>query len=111
MQLDKPPQPAMKGIQEILEHLGYGEIRLESAAPGAPDWRPIEAAGQLGTTDETKIISRKNSPTCRLVDRETGELVATARKSCPIGSPEEAAAVTEHHGGEQNRLQTAAPHA
>lgn len=85
--LTEPLKPPMKDVQEILEFLGYGEIRLESAAPGAPDWRPIEVVnGQFGTTDETKIISRKNRPTCRLVDRETGELVATARKSCPVGT-------------------------
>ena len=79
----------MNDVVGILEHLGYGELRPESSAPGsrseAGAWRPIEdAGGRYGTTDRTDIISRKNRPTCRLVDRETGELVATARKSCPI---------------------------
>jgi len=73
----------MKDVQEILEHLGYGEIRPEGSTPGAGDWRPVGAVnGRFGTTDETEIIRRKASPTARLVDSETGELVATARKSC-----------------------------
>lgn len=68
-------------VHDILEHLGYGEVR---AADGN-DWQPLDAVnGRYGTTDETKILSRKNRPTCRLVDRETGEQVATARKSEPI---------------------------
>lgn len=79
----------MKDVIGILDHLGYGELRPETAAPGgnpeAADWRPIEAAGgRFGTTDETHVLTRKRKPTCRLVDRETGRLVATARKSCPL---------------------------
>ena len=75
----------MKDVLGILEHLGYGEIRPENVG----DWCPIEAGGEagngrFGTTDETSIISQKGEPTCRLVDRETGQLVATARKSCPL---------------------------
>lgn len=68
-------------VHGILEHLQYGEIRTA----GNGEWKPLEAVnGQYGTTSETKIISRKNRPTCRLVDAETGEQVATARKSEPI---------------------------
>jgi hypothetical protein len=85
----------MKGVQEILEHLGYGEIRLEGSGPnGSPqeskvgdEWAPLSNVnGRFGTTDETEIIRRKESPTARLVDSETGELVATARKSCSIAA-------------------------
>jgi len=81
----------MNEVIPVLEKLGYGEIRLEESAPnGSPqesedggEWAPLsDMNGRFGTTDRTKIISRKNRPTCRLVDRETGELVATARKSC-----------------------------
>jgi len=83
----------MKGVQEILEHLGYGEIRLEGDGPNESpqgsdvggEWAPLSGVdSRLGTTDRTKILSQKNRPTCRLVDRETGRLVATARKSSPI---------------------------
>jgi len=88
----------MKGVQEILEHLGYGEIRLEGDGPNESsqvsdvggEWAPLSGVdGRFGTTDRTKILSRKNRPTCRLVDRETGRLVATARKSCPLESTDE----------------------
>jgi hypothetical protein len=73
----------MKDVLRILEHLGYGEARPEDAG----GWRPIEDVnGRYGTTDETHIISRKRKATARLVDRDTGQLVATARKSCPIGA-------------------------
>ncbi len=79
----------MNDVVGILEHLGYGELRLESSAPDGRSeseaWRPIEDVnGRFGTTDRTDILSRKDRPTCRLVDRETGELVATARKSCSL---------------------------
>jgi len=74
----------MKDVLGI-EHLGYGELRPEEGGPGGPDWHPIEVAdGRFGTTDETHIITRKRRATARLVDVETGELVATARKSCPL---------------------------
>ena len=90
--LNRPPQPPMKGVQEILEHLGYGEIRLEGSggdgSAAAGEWAPLsDVNGRFGTTDETSIISEKNEPTCRLVNRETGQLVATARKSCPLEQP------------------------
>lgn len=75
----------MKDVLGILEHLGYREVRPEGSASGRGGWRPIEDAnGRFGTTDETHVISRKGRPTCRLVDRDTGQLVATARKSCSI---------------------------
>jgi len=81
----------MKDVLGILEHLGYGELRPEEGAPErgscAGDWRPIEDVnGRLDgvTTDDVDVISRKRKATARLVDRETGELVATARKSCRI---------------------------
>ncbi len=68
-------------VKGILEYLEYGEIR-----PADGDqWQPLGSVnGEYGTTSETRIISRKNVPTCRLVDAETGEQVATARKSEPI---------------------------
>jgi len=75
----------MKDVLGTLEHLGYGEIRPETTAPDVADWRPIkEVDGRFGTTDETHILTRKRKATCRLVDVETGQLVATARKSCPV---------------------------
>ena len=75
----------MKDVLGILEHLGYREVRPEGSAPGRGEWAPLsEANGCYGTTDDTDIISRKGRPTCRLVDRETGQQVATARKSCPL---------------------------
>jgi hypothetical protein len=84
----------MKDVLGILEHLGYGELRPDTAAPGPEqstgDWRPLsEVNGRFGTTDETHILTRKRKPTCRLVDVETGELVAMARKSCPLEQPDE----------------------
>lgn len=80
----------MKDVLGILEHLGYGEIRLEDTEQSAGEWRPLpEVNGRFGTTDETHILTRKRKPTCRLVDVETGELVAMARKSCPLEQPDE----------------------
>lgn len=85
----------MKDVLGILEHLGYGEIRPEdtersASAPDVADWRPLsEVNGRFGTTDETHILTRKRKATCRLVDAETGQLVATARKSCPLEQPDE----------------------
>lgn len=80
----------MKDVLGILEHLGYGEIRLEDTEQSAGEWRPLpEVNGRFGTTDETHILTRKRKPACRLVDVETGELVAMARKSCPLEQPDE----------------------
>lgn len=71
----------MKDVLGVLQHLGYREIRPEDTG----QWAPLsETNGRYGTTDDTDIISRKERPTCRLVDRDTGQLVATARKSCPL---------------------------
>jgi hypothetical protein len=68
-------------VHGTLRFLGYGEIRTADGG----QWKSLEAVdGRFGTTDETEIVSRKNVPTCRLLDRETGEQVATARKSEPI---------------------------
>lgn len=73
----------MKDVADVLRFLGYRQIRTDAGG----DWRPIGAArGRFGTTDRTDILTRKHAATARLVDRETGELVATARKSCPIGA-------------------------
>ena len=75
----------MKDVLGILEHLGYRELRPEGSAPGAGKWAPLsDVNGRYGTTDDTDIISRKRKATARLVDRDTGQLVATARKSCSI---------------------------
>jgi len=86
----------MKEVVGILEHLGYREIRPEGSAPErgsyAGDWHPTEKVnGRFGTTDETHIITQKRKATCRLVDRETGQVVATARKSCRIEQAESGA--------------------
>ena len=84
----------MKDVLGILEHLGYGEIRPEDTEQGAGEWHPLsEVNGRFGTTDETHILIRKRKATCRLVDRDgpvgPGQLVATARKSCPLEQPDE----------------------
>jgi hypothetical protein len=68
-------------VHGILEFLGYGEIRTADGG----QWEPLDAVdGRFGTTDETEIISRKNVPTCRLIDAGAGEQIATARKSEPV---------------------------
>lgn len=71
----------MKDVRGILEFLGYREICPEDVG----EWLPIKSVnGRYGTTDRTEIIRRKGAPTARLVDRETGELVAMARRSCSL---------------------------
>jgi len=85
-------QSAHERRSENPRAFGLPGLRLEESAPGAADWHPLsEASGRYGTTNDTHVIARKGRPTCRLVDVETGELVATARKSCPLeptdGSP------------------------
>lgn len=71
----------MKDVRGILEFLGYREIRPEDVG----EWLPIKSVnGRYGTTDRTEIIRRKGAPTARLINAETGKLVATARKSCPL---------------------------
>jgi phage terminase Nu1 subunit (DNA packaging protein) len=80
----------MKDVLGVLKHLGYGGIRPETTTPDVADWRPIKAVnGRFGTTDETHILTRKQKATCRLVDAETGQLVATARRSCLLEQPDE----------------------
>lgn len=70
-------------VSGTLRFLGYGEVKPAETG----EWKPLEAVkDKYGTTSETKIISRKNVPTCRLVDADTGERVATARKSEPVRS-------------------------
>jgi hypothetical protein len=59
----------MKDVLGVLEHLGYREIRLEDTGERAPLFK---VNGRYGTTDETRIISRKERPTCWLVDVQTG---------------------------------------
>ena len=62
--------------------MGYGEIRFRGE-----DWQPLESVnGELGTTSETEIHDRKGTPTCRLVDGDTGERVGRARRSCPVSA-------------------------
>jgi hypothetical protein len=71
----------MKRVPDVLEHLGYHEIR----GAGESDWRPTEAVnGRYGTTDETHVLVWKRKATAALRDAETGERVATARASCPL---------------------------
>jgi hypothetical protein len=68
-------------VHGILEFLGYGEIRTADSG----QWQPLESVnGEYGTTNETRIVSRKNVPTCRLIDAGAGEQIATARKSEPV---------------------------
>ena len=77
----------MKDVLGILEHLGYGEIRPETArsasAPGATDWRPLsEVNGRFGTTDETHILTRKR--TAETVEVAALLLAATQGQRGPI---------------------------
>jgi hypothetical protein len=70
-------------VQGTLRHLGFCELR----PTGGDEWAPLDRVnGQFGTTAETTIIHRKGEPTARLVDRESGETVATARRSCAVGT-------------------------
>ena len=74
----------MKDVLGILEHLGYGEIRLEDTEQSAGEWRPLpEVNGRFGTTDETHILTRKRKATCRLVDA-AALFVATAVQYVPV---------------------------
>jgi hypothetical protein len=67
----------MHDVKDVLGFLGYDEIR-----PAGGEWRPLsEVNGQLGTTDETDILDIDHEEGLRLVDRDTGDLLATARKS------------------------------
>jgi hypothetical protein len=69
----------MNDVQGVLAFLEYREVR-----PAGEDWQPVaDVAGRYGTTDRTKILSDKREPTARLVNRDTGRQVGTARRSCP----------------------------
>jgi hypothetical protein len=78
----------MKDILGVLKHLGYRELRPETAAPGAEqsagEWRPLsEVNGRFDTTDETHILTRKRKATCRLVDA-AALFVATVAQSASV---------------------------
>ena len=67
----------MHDVKGVLDFLGYDELR-----PAGGQWRPLaEVNSQLGTTDETDILDIDHEEGLRLVDRDTGDLLATARKS------------------------------
>jgi hypothetical protein len=67
----------MHDVKGVLDFLGYDELR-----PAGGQWRPLaEVNGQYGTTDETDILDIDHEEGLRLVDRDTGDLLATARKS------------------------------
>ena len=71
----------MNDVASVLDRLGYGEVRLKDG-----EWVPTsDLNGELGTTDETKIITPPSyDHRARLVDAETEELVGRARKACPL---------------------------
>ena len=70
-------------VQGVLVHLGFNEIRTSETDA----WTPTQAIdGRYGTTAETKIIHRKGKPVAQLVDAETGQRVAVARRSCKLES-------------------------
>lgn len=73
------PNAIRDDVQGTLRHMGFHEIRPSENGT----WTPTETVDRYGTTSETKIVHRKHEPTCRLVDAETGETVAVARRSCP----------------------------
>jgi len=67
----------MHDVKDVLGFLGYDEIR-----PAGEEWRPLsEVNGRFGTTDDTDILDTGHEEGLRLRDRETGDLLATARKS------------------------------
>ena len=72
----------MNGVIEVLEFLGYDEIRLRDGS-----WQPLtETNGALGTTDDTYVIQEDERPRIRLRDPETGEEIGRARRSLPSGA-------------------------
>jgi len=74
----------MHDVKGVLDFLGYDEVR-----PPGGDWCPLsQANGQCGTTDETNILDIDHEEGLRLVDRDTGDLLATARKSSLLPMPE-----------------------
>jgi predicted ATP-dependent serine protease len=67
----------MHDVKDVLGFLGYDELR-----PAGGEWRPLsEVNGRFGTTDETDILDTGHEEGLRLVNRDTGDLLATARKS------------------------------
>ena len=77
------PVDVRDDVKGVLVHLGFREIR--PAETGA--WTPTQAVGnQYGTTSETGIVRRKGKPTAQLVDAESGQTVAVARRSCSVES-------------------------
>lgn len=68
----------MHDVKGVLDFLDYDQLR-----PAGGEWQPLsEVNGQYGTTDETHLIRhRQEDGVMRLVDAETGEQVATARKN------------------------------
>jgi len=82
----------MNGVIEVLDHLGYDEIRLRDGS-----WQPLsEMNGAFGTTDETYVIQEDKRPRIRLRDPETGEEVGRARRSAALESAQSA---REEEGG------------
>ena len=74
-----PQERPTNSVIEVLEFLGYDEIRLEDGP-----WKPLtDANGTLGTTDETYVIQEDDPPRIRLRDPETGEEIGRARKEVP----------------------------
>lgn len=69
----------MNDVKEVLEHMGFNELR--DAETG--EWKPLDAVnGHYGTTDDTQLIlPATEENVCRLKDPETGEELATARQS------------------------------
>lgn len=75
----------MNGVIEVLEFLGYDEIRLQGGS-----WQPLsETNGTLGTTDDTYVIQENKRPRIRLRDTETGEEIGRARRESPPTEEEE----------------------
>lgn len=68
----------MQDVKGILDFLGYDQLR-----PAGGDWRPIsEVNGRYGTTDDTDLIRPQHEEgIIRLVDRDTGDEIAFARKT------------------------------
>lgn len=66
----------MHDVIDVLDFLGYDQLR-----PAGGDWRPLsEVNGRYGSADETHLIRPQQDETMRLVDANSGEEVALARK-------------------------------
>jgi hypothetical protein len=72
----------MNDVKKTLDALGFGEVRLTDDS----DWRPTaDLNGEMGTTSQTRIrLPRAFEQHAHLLDAETDEVVALARKSYPI---------------------------